>query len=301
MGIATAGGAGRALAEWIVNGAPTSDLTGVDIRRFAPFNGNNRWLHDRVAEVLGLHYEIPWPNREMTTARPFRRSPVHHLLEAANANFGSRMGWERANFFAPAGVDPAIEYTWGKPNWLPWSAAEQTNTRTAVTVFDQTSFSKYLMVGPDAESALQWLCTADVGGDVGKAVYTGMLNERGTYESDVTVTRTGADEFFIVSSAATTERDKDHIRRNLPARRPRVAGRRDVGVRRIRRDGPEFARPAVHPDRRRPVRRRVPVRHQPGRSRWDMRPCGRRGSPTSANWVGNSTCPPNSRSACTRT
>ncbi len=216
VGIATAGGAGRALAEWIVNGAPTSDLTGVDIRRFAPFNGNNRWLHDRVAEVLGLHYEIPWPNREMKTARPFRRSPVHHLLQAANANFGSRMGWERANFFAPAGVDPTIEYTWGKPNWLAWSAAEQTNTRTAVTVFDQTSFSKYLMVGPDAEPALQWLCTADVGGEVGKAVYTGMLNERGTYESDVTVTRTGADEYFIVSSAATTERDKDHIRRNLP-------------------------------------------------------------------------------------
>ncbi|MFY9919973.1 MAG: FAD-dependent oxidoreductase, partial [Mycobacterium sp.] len=217
VGIATAGGAGRALAEWIVNGAPTSDLTGVDIRRFAPFNGNNRWLHDRVAEVLGLHYEIPWPNREMKTARPFRRSPVHHLLEVANANFGSRMGWERANFFAPAGVDPTIEYSWGKPNWLKWSAAEQVNTRTAVTVFDQTSFSKYVMVGPDAEQALQWLCTADVGGEIGKAVYTGMLNERGTYESDVTVTRTGADEYFVVSSAATTERDKDHIRRSLPA------------------------------------------------------------------------------------
>src|SRR4051812_5698606 len=217
VGIATAGGAGRALAEWIINGAPTSDLAGVDIRRFAAFNGNNRWLHDRVAEVLGLHYEIPWPNREMKTARPFRRSPVHHPLQAANANFGSRMGWERANFFAPAGVDPTIEYTWGKPNWLAWSAAEQTNTRSAVTVFDQTSFSKYVMVGPDAEQALQWLCTADVGGEIGKAVYTGMLNERGTYESDVTVTRVGADEYFIVSSAATTERDKDHIRRNLPA------------------------------------------------------------------------------------
>src|SRR6201996_6849490 len=216
VGIATAGGAGRALAEWIVNGAATSDLTGVDIRRFAPFNGNNRWLRDRVAEVLGIHYEIPWPNREMTTARPFRRSPVHHLLEDANANFGSRNGWERAIFFAPAGADPAIESTWGKPNWLAWSAAEQSNTRTAVTVFDQTSFSKYLMVGADSEAALQWLCTADVGVEIGKAVYTGMLNERGTYESDVTVTRTGADEYFIVSSAATTERDKDHIRRNLP-------------------------------------------------------------------------------------
>jgi len=217
VGIATAGGAGRALAEWIVNGAATTDLTGVDIRRFAPFNGNNRWLRDRVAEVLGIHYEIPWPNREMTTARPFRRSPVHHLLEAAGANFGSKMGWERANFFAPDGAEPTIEYTWGKPNWLPWSAAEQTNTRTNVTVFDQTSFSKYLLVGRDAEAALQWLCTADVGVGIGLSVYTGMLNERGTYESDVTVTRAGPEEFLIISSAATTERDKDHIRKNLPA------------------------------------------------------------------------------------
>lgn len=216
VGIATAGGAGRALAEWIVEGAPTGDLTGVDIRRFAAFNGNNRWLHDRVAEVLGVHYEIPWPNRELTTARPFRRSPVHHLLEAAGANFGSKMGWERANFFAPDGQDPVIDYTWGKPNWLPWSAAEQRATRTGVTVFDQTSFSKYLVTGPDAQAALQWLCTADVGVDVGTAVYTGMLNERGTYESDVTVTRTGEQDYLIVSSAATTERDQDHIRRNLP-------------------------------------------------------------------------------------
>ncbi|BBZ29525.1 dehydrogenase [Mycolicibacterium madagascariense] len=216
VGIATAGGAGRALAEWIVEGAPVGDLTGVDIRRFAPFHGNHRWLHDRVAEILGAHYEIPWPNRESTTARPFRRSPVHHLLESAGAHFGSRMGWERANFFAPAGVAPVLEYGWGTPNWLAWSAAEQTSTRTGVTVFDQTSFSKYLVVGSGAEAALQWLCTADVAVPVGRTVYTGLLDERGCYQSDVTVTRTGAEEFLVVSSAATTERDKDHIRRNLP-------------------------------------------------------------------------------------
>src|SRR3954453_15081285 len=167
VGIATAGGAGRALAEWIVNGSPTTDLTSVDIRRFASFNGNNRWLHDRVAEILGLHYEVPWPNREMATARPFRRSPVHHLLVSANANFGSRNGWERANFFAPPGQEPTIQYSWGKQNWLPWSAAEQVGTGTGVAVFDQTSFSKYLLRGPDAESALQWLCTADMAVEVG--------------------------------------------------------------------------------------------------------------------------------------
>lgn len=217
VGIASAGGAGRALAEWIVEGEATTDLTAVDIRRFARFNGNNRWLHDRVAEVLGLHYEIPWPNREMRTARPFRRSPLYHVLEEANASFGSKMGWERANFFAPPGTAPQVEHSWSKPIWLPWVAAEHTNTRDRVTVFDQTSFSKYLVVGADAEHALQWLCTADVAVPPGRTVYTGMLNARGTYESDVTVTRLSPTEYLVVSSAATTERDQDHLRRNLPA------------------------------------------------------------------------------------
>jgi 4-methylaminobutanoate oxidase (formaldehyde-forming) len=216
VGIATAGGAGRALAEWILTGDPGLDMTANDIRRFARFNGNNRWLHDRVGEVLGLHYAIPWPNRELATARPFRRSPVHHLLAEANACFGSRMGWERPNFFAPPGEAPVIEYSWGAQNWLPWVAAEQRATRTGVAVFDQTSFSKYLLTGPGSEQALQWLCTADVAVPPGRTVYTGMLNERGTYESDLTVTRLSADEFLLVSSAATTERDKDHITKRIP-------------------------------------------------------------------------------------
>jgi 4-methylaminobutanoate oxidase (formaldehyde-forming) len=216
VGIASAGGAGRALAQWILSGDPGLDLTANDIRRFARFNGNNRWLRDRVGEILGLHYALPWPNRELSTARPFRRSPVHHLLAQANACFGSRMGWERPNFFAPPGEDPVIEYDWGRQNWLPWVAAEQKATRTAVAVFDQTSFSKYLLTGPDSEQALQWLCTADVAVPPGRTVYTGLLNERGTYESDLTVTRLSADEFLLISSAATTERDKDHITKRMP-------------------------------------------------------------------------------------
>jgi glycine cleavage system aminomethyltransferase T/glycine/D-amino acid oxidase-like deaminating enzyme len=217
VGIASAGGAGLALAEWILDGQPSSDLTAVDIRRFARFNGNSRWLRDRVAEVLGLHYAVPWPNRELETARPFRRSPVYHLLRAANASFGSKMGWERANFFAPPGEPPVIEYSWGKQNWQPWSAGEQRATRQAVAVFDQTSFSKYLVTGPDAEAALQWLCTNDVGVAPGRTVYTGMLNDRGSYESDLTVTRLSREEFLLVASAATTERDQDHMIRRMPA------------------------------------------------------------------------------------
>lgn len=215
VGIASAGGAGRALAEWIIAGEPTSDLVAVDIRRFAAFNGNSQWLRARVGEVLGLHYSIPWPNREYETARPFRRSPAYERLVAANACFGSRMGWERANYFAPAGSDSAIEYAWGKQNWLPWSAAEQRATRGAVAVFDQTSFSKYLVIGADAEKALQWICSNDVAVETGRTVYTALLNQRGCYESDLTVTRIGAEEFMLVSSSATTERDQDWIRRNI--------------------------------------------------------------------------------------
>jgi glycine cleavage system aminomethyltransferase T/glycine/D-amino acid oxidase-like deaminating enzyme len=217
VGIASAGGAGQALAHWVADGDPGCDLTVVDIRRFARFNGNNYWLRDRVAEILGLHYAVPWPNREVDTARPLRRSPVYHLLADAGAGFGSKMGWERANFFAPPGHCPRIEYSWGKQNWQPWSSAEQRAARTAVALFDQTSFSKYLLAGPDAEQALQWLCTADISAGPGRTTYTGMLNQRGTYEADITVTRLSEEEFLLVSSAASTERDKDHIRRHLPA------------------------------------------------------------------------------------
>ncbi len=214
VGIASAGGAGKALAEWVVSGEPQTDLVSVDIRRFADFHGNNQWLRARVGEVLGLHYSVPWPNREFATARPFRRSPVHERLAAAHANFGSRMGWERPNFFAPAGVEPEIEYAWGRQNWIPWVDAEQRATREAVALYDETSFGKLLITGIDAERLLQWLCTADVAVPVGSVVYTGALNARGTYEADVTVTRTAHDEFLWVTSSGSAVRDAAWIRRH---------------------------------------------------------------------------------------
>jgi glycine cleavage system aminomethyltransferase T/glycine/D-amino acid oxidase-like deaminating enzyme len=216
VGIATAGGAGRALAEWIVAGEPTSDVTAMDIRRFASFNGNNTWLHDRVGEVLGLHYEVPWPGRELESARPFRRSPVHHLLAASGAAFGSKMGWERANVFAPAGVEPVLDYSWDKPRWLGWSVAEQVATRQNVAVFDQTSFGKILVKGRDAGRLLQWLCTADVAVPAGRVVYTGMLNARGGYESDCTITRVSHDEFLLVTGSTSIVRDLAWISTHIP-------------------------------------------------------------------------------------
>ncbi len=219
MGIASAGGAGMALAEWIVNGGPTMDLWPVDIRRFARWYDNERILHDRAKEALGLHYAMPWPNREFETMRPLRRSPIYHLLRERGASFGSKLGWERANWFAPKGESPGVEYSFGRQNWFAASAAEHRAARETVALFDMTSFSKYLVKGREAETALQYLCANDVAVAPGRTVYTGMLNERGGYESDFTVTRIARDEFLIVSGSAQATRDYDFILRNLPADR----------------------------------------------------------------------------------
>jgi glycine cleavage system aminomethyltransferase T/glycine/D-amino acid oxidase-like deaminating enzyme len=214
VGIASAGGAGRALAEWIVAGEPTSDLVAVDVRRFAPFHGDETWLRSRVAEILGLHYQVPWPLREPETGRRQRLSPLHERVASHGAVFGSRMGWERPLVFAPDGAAPS-PYTWGRPDWLPWCLEEQRATRERVAVFDQTSFSLYDVSGPDALASLQWICAADVDVPDGGCIYTPFLNDRGTYEADLTVTRTAADSFLIVSSSATTIRDLDWIGRHL--------------------------------------------------------------------------------------
>ncbi|QZY29775.1 GcvT family protein [Nocardioides coralli] len=215
VGIASAGGAGRALAEWIVEGEPTSDLHGVDIRRFSAADGNPRWLRERVVEVLGMHYRVPWPTREMQRGRGLRRSPTHQHLADAGAVFGTKNGWERALFFQPGAQEQS--HGWGKPDWLEACAAEQRATHSAVAVFDQTSFSKYSLLGRDAVEVLQWLCTADVDVAPGRTVYTGMLNARGCYEADVTVTRVAGDEFLVFSTAGAGRRDLDWIRRHVDA------------------------------------------------------------------------------------
>jgi heterotetrameric sarcosine oxidase gamma subunit len=216
MGIASAGGASMALAEWIVAGTPTMDLWPVDIRRFARFNGNDTWLHDRVKETLGLHYAMPWPNRELDSARPFRRSPLYPMLRDVGATFGSKMGWERPNFFAPSVAEAKIDYAFGQQNWLPWSGAEHRACREGVALFDMTSFSKFLVKGRDAEDVLQGIVANDVAVPPGTTVYTGMFNERGTYESDFTLTRLAADQYLIVTGSAQTTRDFDYIEKSIP-------------------------------------------------------------------------------------
>ncbi len=214
MGIASAGGAGKALAEWIVDGAPTMDLFAVDIRRFADFNNNPTWLHVRVKEVLGLHYAMPWPNRELDSARPFRRSALYDRLAAKNAVFGSKMGWERANYFATSPTEKTV-YGFGRQNWHETVGLEHKATRESVALFDQSSFAKLLVQGRDACDQLNRICAGNMDVEVGRTVYTGLLNKRGGYESDLTALRLNEDEYLLITGSAQAVRDADWLRNNF--------------------------------------------------------------------------------------
>jgi glycine cleavage system aminomethyltransferase T len=213
-GIANAGGAGKLIAEWIANGDAPLDLWDVDIRRFGPFHANRRHLADRTVESLGLHYAMRWPREELLTVRPLRRSPLYDRLAAKGAVFGTKMGWERANYFLPAGAVLPLP-TFGTPGWLPHVLDEQRACREDAAVFDQTSFSKYVLKGRDALAVLQRLCANDVDVAPGRIVYTAMLNARGGFESDLTVMRIGPHEFFVVTGSAQTTRDFAWIERAI--------------------------------------------------------------------------------------
>ena len=215
-GIANSGGAGRLIAEWIVGGEAPADLRDVDVRRFSSFVGNRRSLAARTVETLGLHYAMRWPREELQTVRPLRTSPLYDLLAARGAVFGSKNGWERANYFRPEGCEPAPP-TLARPGWLPWVQEEQRATREAVALYDQTSFSKLMVEGRDAPAFLQRVCAAEVDVPVGKMVYTPLLNARGGYESDLTVMRLEATRFQVITGSAQTVTDLDWLWRHVGA------------------------------------------------------------------------------------
>jgi len=216
VGITSAGGAGMALAQWMDQGYPEEDLWAVDIRRFHSWQANHSYLYDRVTEAVGNLYADHWPYKQPATARGARCSPWHDRLAECGACFGAVAGWERANWFAPTGVQAAYAYSWGRQNWFPYSAAEHMAVRENVGVYDLTSMAKFLLQGRDATGALEVLCANRIDVPAGKVVYTQMLNERGGIEADLTVTRLARDKYFIVTPAATATRDFDWIQRHLP-------------------------------------------------------------------------------------
>ena len=215
-GVASAAGAGKAMAEWITEGEMTVDLSEVDISRFQSWANNPAYLRDRTGEALGLLYAMHWPHRQPESARNVRQSPLHQRLVSQGACFGVVAGWERPNWYAPEGVDPVYEYSWGRQNWFPHSAQEHMAVRQAVGLFDQTSFAKFLLQGADAEPVLQSLMANDVAVEPGTLVYTAMLNERGGIVSDLTVNRISEDTYMIVTSAGSVTRDYTWMRRHIP-------------------------------------------------------------------------------------
>ncbi len=218
FGIAAGGGAGMALAEWVAKGEPPFDLWPVDIRRFGRNHLDTSWVRTRTLEAYAKHYAMAWPFEEYRSGRPLRRSPLYDRLQSQGAAFGEKLGWERPNWFADlsAGELAADEYRYGRQNWFAAVGREHQACRERVVVFDQTSFAKFRLQGPDAEKALSFIAARDVSRAPGHLTYTQMLNARGGIECDLTVARVADDDYYIVTGTGFATHDFDWIARSIP-------------------------------------------------------------------------------------
>jgi len=215
FGIAAGGGAGWTLADWVINGEQPLDLWSVDIRRFSELHRDNHWVRERTLEAYGKHYTIVFPHEEYESGRPRIVSPLYQRLKAKNACFGSKLGWERPNWFAPDGIEPTDEYAMGRQNWFDHVGLEHKATRERVAVFDQSSFAKFELRGTDAEKALSMIAANNVVREPGRVIYTQMLNSRGGIECDLTTARLADDLYYIVTGTGFRTHDKAWIKEHL--------------------------------------------------------------------------------------
>jgi 4-methylaminobutanoate oxidase (formaldehyde-forming) len=217
-GIAGAGGVGKVMADWILHSEPEWDLWKMDVRRFGRQYRSRSYSRARAHEVYATYYDIHYPGEERRAGRPLKTSPTYARLAELGAEFGEKSGWERANWFR-SNEDPAHENLrpggWAGEHWSTAIVAEHVATRERAAVFDESSFAKISVEGPDARSVLQRLCANDVDRVPGSVVYTQMLNARGGIECDLTVTRTGAERFLLVTGTAFGNHDLGWIRKQL--------------------------------------------------------------------------------------
>ena len=216
LGILLGGGAGRIMAHWIVNGLPDVDVSEISIARMLPFQNNPKYLRDRTTEVLGMMFKEHFPNRQYETARDIRKSIFHERLAEVGAYFGSYAGWEYADWFAPQGVEPKVEYSWGRQNWFEYARAEHQAARESVILMDYSVMGKLLVQGRDAEKVLNRICANNIAVPVGRCVYTQWLNELGTIEADLTVTRLAEDQYLILTGDGTRTAVMAWLQRNIP-------------------------------------------------------------------------------------
>jgi sarcosine dehydrogenase len=217
FGIASGGGAGWVLATWAATGEAPMDLWVVDIRRFAGMHRDRDWVRDRTLEAYGKHYTIGFPHEEYQSGRQRIVSPLYERLKAHGAVFGSKLGWERPNWFAPKGVAAEDVYSMGRQNWFEHVGNEHRLVRESVGLFDQSSFAKYEISGPGAVEALSWIGANSVDKPVGRLTYTQMLNTRGGIECDLTVARIAEDRFYIVTGTGFRTHDFAWIEDHIPA------------------------------------------------------------------------------------
>jgi 4-methylaminobutanoate oxidase (formaldehyde-forming) len=216
FGIAAAGGAGRMMAEWIIEGEPSLDIWPLDIRRFGPYHRSRTYNVERTKEIYGKHYTIHWPHEEHDSARGIRRSPLYFLLKEKGAVFGAKYGWERPNWFAPPGVKPKDDLTFEIPNWFAHVGNEHKAARENVVLIDQTSFNKFEISGPKALEFLNRLAANNLDKPIGSVTYTQLCNQRGTIEADITVARVAEEKFLLVTGTAFGLHDSHWIKKHMP-------------------------------------------------------------------------------------
>lgn len=216
IGILTGGGIGRALAHWIVDGRPDIDITGVNIDRLHAYQRNPEYRSTRTVESLGMVYQCHYPGRSMQTARNAKVSPLHHRLVERRAYFKDVSGWEGADWYAPEGTEPKVDaLSWGRQNWFPYWEAEHHAAREGVILMDMSFMSKFLVQGRDAGRELERISANRVDGEAGVITYTQWLNEGGTLEADLTVTKLGDDRFWVVASDSAHRHVETWMRRHF--------------------------------------------------------------------------------------
>jgi 4-methylaminobutanoate oxidase (formaldehyde-forming) len=213
IGILTGGGIGRALAHWIVDGRPDIDVTGINIDRLHPYQSNPEYRATRTVEALGMVYQCHYPGRSMRSAREAKLSPIHHRLETRRAYFKDVSGWESPDWYGYDGVTP--ELTWGRPSFFDNWAAEHRAARDGVILMDMSFMSKFLVQGRDAGRELDRISANRVDGDPGVITYTQWLNEGGTIEADLTVTKLDDDRFWVVASDSAHRHAETWMRRQF--------------------------------------------------------------------------------------
>ncbi|HEX3360488.1 MAG TPA: FAD-dependent oxidoreductase [Solirubrobacterales bacterium] len=218
-GLAGAGGIGKVVAEWIVEGEPSLDLWHMDIRRFGAAYRSPSYTHKRIRETYETYYDIRYPNHERSAGRPLRIAAANIWHREHGAAFGEKSGWERVNWYEPHAADGDEElrpYGWAGRNWSPAIGVEHRACRERVAIFDESSFAKLEIEGPGAADFLEGLCDNRVARGVGRITYTQMLNRRGGIECDFTVSRLGEERFGIVTGTAFGNHDLGWMRRHLP-------------------------------------------------------------------------------------